>query len=50
MELLNRQAVANEDGGLMGWPGDTYGMEPNRLPDPKELPIDRSVPTEPGPK
>ena len=49
MELLNRQAVANEDGGLMGWPGDTYGLEPNRLPDPKELPIDRSVPTDSGP-
>ena len=50
MELLNRQAVANEDGGLMGWPGDTYGLEPNRLPEPKALPIDSSVPTEPGPK
>ena len=42
MELLNRQAVANEDSGLFGWPGDTYGLEPNRLPDPKQLPIDKS--------
>ena len=38
MELLNRQALANEDGGLMGWPGDTYGLEPNRIPDPPPAP------------
>ena len=51
MELLNRQAVANEDGGLAGWPGDTYGLEPDRIPDPPPPPKAKPIPTpyKPGP-